>query len=537
MPLSKFLTRLIWLCLLPPLLFAVWLAADKVAGQRRAGDEEAERLARNFATAIDRHLEARIAGLAVLAAAPAADDPARRPELYRQAQAYRAELDGHVVLADVGEPMRMLFNTRAPYGSPLPLLPRPEGHAAAPAARATGRPAVGDRFPGPLAGQPLVAIAVPAMRSGQAVAILLAVFETRHFQQRLDQVALPAGWSLSLLDSRGEVIARRGGPPDGGRRQVVASALSRWSVVLEIPASSYHAPLVAVGVALAFGVLIALLASLVGGFLAGRRLGREVAALADPASAPTAPPSIREIAAVRDANALLEQRVKARTAELAEARDRIARYAAGQQSAIEAERRRLSREVHDQIGQVFTAIQLLVGPVRDRLSVEQQTALDRALEEGIATARRITAELRPPLLDDLGFGPAVAQYLDRLPAAGKPECHADIDETVRLGEPQALGLFRIVQEAMTNVLRHAGARRVEITGRREGVAGYALTVADDGRGFRLAEQRAGAMGITGMRERAAMLGGECTVGSEPGCGTIVAVRLPLAEPNHEHPAG
>jgi two-component system, sensor histidine kinase and response regulator len=309
MPLATFLTRLIWLCVLPLLILAVWLAADSVLTRRAERDREAANLASNVAAAVDRDLEARIGALGMLAESPLLDDPARWPDLYREALGLYRSFGTHVVLADAGTPMRMLLNTRVPLGTALPVLPRPSGQAAAPAALATGRPAVGDLFRGPIADQPLVAIAVAAPRAGKPAYVLLATCETGLFRKLLDRVALPAGWSLDLRDSRGESIARRAPPGldserdvDADGRFVVRSQVAPWSVVLEIPRDVYRAPLISAGIALAAGLLGATLVGVLGATRASRRLGRAVAALAQQRTpdAPMAPdPQIAEIAAVR----------------------------------------------------------------------------------------------------------------------------------------------------------------------------------------------------------------------------------------------
>jgi hypothetical protein len=302
--LHGFLTRLIWLCVLPLVLLAAYLAIDRVRATQSERDLEATNLANTFATAIDQSLVARIEALQVLAASPLADNPSDWNELYRQAQAFPESMGSHVIFAD--RDMRMLFNTRVPFGTPLPSLPRPKGHGAAPRALETGKPAVGDTVFGPIANEPLVAIAVPGMREGKAAFVVLAVLESREFQDRLEQVLLPAGWSLALVDGNGVVIARRA--PDGldaateadaAERFVVKSAVSPWSMALEIPHEVYREPMVAAAAALVVALLGATLAAVLGGTLAGRRLGKSVASLAD-TPAPGAPaPDITEIAAVR----------------------------------------------------------------------------------------------------------------------------------------------------------------------------------------------------------------------------------------------
>ncbi|WP_028317308.1 PAS domain S-box protein [Desulfobulbus elongatus] len=304
-PLSVFLARLIWLSVLPPVAVAAWLAVVNILNQQEQIRRQAADLAHNFATAIDHHLNARIRALNILAMSPLVDDPDRWPELYAEARGYHESFGGHVILADTGNPMRMLFNTRSPLGTVLPPLPRPAGHAAAPAALASGRPAVGDTFVGPVAEDTLIAIAVPRLRAGTTTHLLLTILETKQFQARLDQEALPGSWAITMRDGRGDVIARRAPPGFDGRRDVddeerfvARSTVSPWSVAVEIPRAAVHMPLLSSAIALALAILAATAASVFGSYQAGRRLGSQVAALVAPASSDK-PPRIAEIAAVR----------------------------------------------------------------------------------------------------------------------------------------------------------------------------------------------------------------------------------------------
>lgn len=301
--LYQFLTRLIWLSLLPLILLAATLAFNSVRSRQAARDLEAANLTANFATAVDSELRSRIHGLQMLAASPSANHATSRAELYQQAQGFVANFGSHVILADLE--LQMLFNTRVPFGTALPKLPRPNGRAAVPVALQTGLAALGDIVFGPVAKEPLLPLVVPGQRDGKTAFLLLSTFEARQFQQRLDQLALPADWSIALRDSTGASIAQRapaGFKPaaDGAPgRFVVQSKLSHWSVVLEIPSEAYQAPLVAAALALALLILGATLAGALGGSLAAKRLARAVAALAQP-GAPGAPaPAITEIVAAR----------------------------------------------------------------------------------------------------------------------------------------------------------------------------------------------------------------------------------------------
>ncbi|MFZ1643529.1 MAG: PAS domain S-box protein [Candidatus Contendobacter sp.] len=305
MPLSAFLTRLIWLCVLPLVLLAAWLAINYVLTTKAERDLEAANLAKNLATAIDQHLSARIAALNMLAASPLADDPSRWKDLYQEAQDFHQGFGSHVILADLET--HMLFNTRVPFGTPLPLLPRPKGRRAIDIVVETGKPAVSNILFGPVAGEPLVSITVPGLREGKTTFFVISTFELRQFQHRLDQMALPAGWSLALLDGNGDVIARRalaGFNPetavDAAGRFVVKSTVSPWSVALAIPRDVYRQPLLVAATTLLAAILGATLIGVLGGLLASRRLAGVVATLTTTSAPRGTRLAITEIEKVRE---------------------------------------------------------------------------------------------------------------------------------------------------------------------------------------------------------------------------------------------
>ena len=200
----------------------------------------------------------------------------------------------------------------------------------------------------------------------------------------------------------------------------------------------------------------------------------------------------------------------------------------------EEERRRLSRELHDETAQVFSAVKIELGVLRDNVPADQTARLDQVLgliDTGIRSIRNVTNDLRPSLLDDLGLLPAlrslVGEFGERsgirvglaAPAALPP-----------LSEEAELALFRALQEALSNVLRHAEARSVDvgISVRRDGVL---LEVRDDGRGLAAGFppeglERGGHMGLAGMRERIGALGGTVRLHGEPGAGAMLEVLVP-----------
>ncbi|WP_168735281.1 cache domain-containing sensor histidine kinase [Pseudothauera rhizosphaerae] len=198
----------------------------------------------------------------------------------------------------------------------------------------------------------------------------------------------------------------------------------------------------------------------------------------------------------------------------------------------EEERARISREMHDELGQLLTGIRMEVSWLGKRLSSREgelackADAVKMQIDQVIATVRRISAELRPLVLDDLGFAAAASWYVDQFSSRTGLAATLDLPahEAPR-GSPVASALFRILQESLTNAARHAGASRVSVRlSHAEGK--WRLAVQDDGCGFDPAHARKGGIGLVGMRERAAMLGGRLSVASTPGGGTLVEAIIP-----------
>ena len=152
---------------------------------------------------------------------------------------------------------------------------------------------------------------------------------------------------------------------------------------------------------------------------------------------------------------------------------------------------------------------------------ETKALANQAMRELLSLAR----QLRPTALDDLGLAAAVAGQVEQL---GRGEIEAVFDaegDFSELGDDAQLVVYRVAQEALSNVGRHSGAGRVEVTLRRREDGGVRLEVADDGRGFAFEESERG-LGIGGMRERALLIGGELTIESRPGHGTTVRLTVP-----------
>jgi signal transduction histidine kinase len=209
------------------------------------------------------------------------------------------------------------------------------------------------------------------------------------------------------------------------------------------------------------------------------------------------------------------------------ARDALRRVVAGQ----ELERRRLARELHDETGQALTSILLgLRGVDEGGSSDDVRKALSDLRELVVATlqdVRRLAVQLRPKALDDFGLVPA----LERLVQTYSETSGIDVDLEAQLGEERLpteveTTLYRIVQEALTNVVKHAEATRVSILlVRRNGSA--TAVIEDDGRGFEPADAAPDSLGLSGMRERTELHDGHLTIETTPGSGTTLVVEVPL----------
>jgi len=230
-------------------------------------------------------------------------------------------------------------------------------------------------------------------------------------------------------------------------------------------------------------------------------------------------PLSSEGAALADAfNAMLDR--------LESARHEAARTAL---AAQEAERLRVARELHDEIGQTLTAVLLQ----SERAATGDPTVaplelarVAEAIHESLDEVRRIARELRPEALDDLGLGNALIALCSRVGAQGGPQVRREFQGGLPSLSPEAeLVIYRVAQESLTNAVRHADATTatVSLVANAEGVA---LSIEDDGNGMP-AEPPGGTAGIAGMRERALLVGGRLSIDSPAAGGTRVRLTVPL----------
>jgi len=237
--------------------------------------------------------------------------------------------------------------------------------------------------------------------------------------------------------------------------------------------------------------------------------------------------------------ATLHQKARALQSEVADrkaAERALSELAAHQNRIREEERKRIAREIHDELGSVLTGIKAYVsvavdrarreGRVPDRQLIDASELADVALE----TVRRVITDLRPSVLDELGIWVALEWYLDQMQRQSGLHCSLAIDPCIaemQVGPECSTALFRIVQEALTNAVRHAEASAMHVRVRRQG--GFAVfEISDNGKGLDAAQVFAQqSWGIAGMNERARHFGGDLTVTGTPGAGTTVALRLLL----------
>jgi len=219
--------------------------------------------------------------------------------------------------------------------------------------------------------------------------------------------------------------------------------------------------------------------------------------------------------------------------ELLQSHERLRDLSAHIESLREAERTSIAREIHDELGQALTALKMDLSWVNKRLPNEQE-ALIKKIEETssyvskiIQTVKRISTELRPGVLDDLGLTAAVEWQVQQFQERTRIKCELTAGEDINLDRDLTTGIFRILQEALTNVARHANATKVKVNLKeRDGL--LVLQVSDNGKGItkkQIAHPKS--FGLIGMRERAHSWSGNVKIDGTSGKGTTVTVSIPL----------
>lgn len=406
------------------------------------------------------------------------------------------------------------------------------------------------------------------IRQSAAVLSLILRFQ-------IDESSLPAGAVLTIIDDGGTVIARTIDPEtwvgrispgtglteiilreregrieargmDAVRRQYGFTHLPSfgWSIYVGVPDDAVMTPVRDQAVrAMVLGLIVIAIV-----FVLARNLSRRIESpigqlatatreAADSAGGTVAIPEIsgpREIVelastlkATMETRDHYERRLQEDERQLRALSDRLLKIQ-------EEERRRIAREIHDDLGQTITALKMDVGGMLALLETNQSEVrrlgarVTEAADSLVEDVQRITSELRPSALDDLDLTAALELETRLFEERTGIECELSIHPPdLQAAESIETTIYRIIQEALTNVSRHAVASRVEVRLRRREDE-IVLEIRDDGRGIR--PDRIGApeaLGLIGIRERASMMGGEAMIEGVPGRGTIVSVKLPV----------
>ena len=217
------------------------------------------------------------------------------------------------------------------------------------------------------------------------------------------------------------------------------------------------------------------------------------------------------------------------------AQEELSSFAAEAHAIREGEKSRIARELHDELAQSLTALKMDTIWLRDNAPAQPERAVAKLgemvsmLDTTVAATRRIAADLRPLLLDDLGLAPAIEWLAHTFTQRTGVPCEVSVDDELELEEPYATAVFRIVQESLANVGKHAHATEAAVVIARTGQS-VMLEVRDNGQGFSTAAPRKPhSLGLMGLRERAQLLKGTVAIDSRPGKGTRVQVRIPVQE--------
>lgn len=227
------------------------------------------------------------------------------------------------------------------------------------------------------------------------------------------------------------------------------------------------------------------------------------------------------------------EKYKSRT-EIFQLNEKLRKLAVRFQSIREDERKSIAREIHDELGQNLTAIKLLLSMLKKNILndnlINQINEMIQICDSTINSIQNITAKLRPELLDELGLIPAIEWQLKKFSEQTKIEYTLDFpDELIHLNSEKEIALFRIFQEALTNIARHSNANRVRVSINIDD-RNLILEIFDNGKGITQNQiDSPNSLGILGMKERAMVLGGEFIIKSTMNSGTIVKVKIPMEE--------
>jgi signal transduction histidine kinase len=447
----------------------------------------------------------------------------------------------------------------------------------------------GDYQIGRITKEPVLVLSYPAFRAdGEILAVVFAALKLE-WLNRLElykEADLPAGTTLTKMDDAGVVLAHQPGPESWsgqvfpveevrqvvlkqGRGLVVARnpegvsslylfepLISGWQhrevyLILGLPKKVAYANSNRILFRNIIGMGIITLATLLAAWFGAEKMihkpinvmvkaTREFAAgnLSARTGRSGGRDELSQLAFAFDQMAeKLEQRQAERDRaerEIRDSREELRNLSAHLQSVREEERTRMAREIHDELGQGLTALKMDVSYLNRHYLEEDATfknklaSMEEVIDRTIETVQKLSGELRPGILDDLGLAAAIEWQAEEFENRTGIECQVSLSpEAIILNKEQSTTMFRIFQETLTNVIRHARATKVEVR-LKEQDGSIVLEVTDNGRGITEAEiGDARSFGLIGMRERVDFIEGEVTIVGSPGKGTRIKVTLPL----------
>ncbi|WDT69932.1 MAG: PAS domain S-box protein [Candidatus Manganitrophus sp.] len=239
----------------------------------------------------------------------------------------------------------------------------------------------------------------------------------------------------------------------------------------------------------------------------------------------------------REREIALENQQKSVEKELRRSQEQLRNLSSRLHSMVEEERTRISREIHDELGQLLTILKMELSWLKKRLPKKETLLRDRTksmaklVDTTVQTLRKISTELRPGVLDDLGLTAAIEWQVQEFQSRTGMRCHFTVrPEEILLDPDRSTAVFRIFQETLTNIVRHANADEVVILLEKT-EENLILEVKDNGRGITQSQiTNSKSLGLLGIRERALLWGGTVQINGVPGKGTIITVQIPLHQP-------